>query len=102
MPLTTEPLVLLPGLLCDAGVWEPQIRSLGHALVIDYKAADSLADMAQITLREAPARFAMAGHSMGGRVALEVYRNAPGRVLRIALFNTGCAAKPAGDAGVRE
>jgi pimeloyl-ACP methyl ester carboxylesterase len=72
VPLTTGPLVLLPGLLCDAGVWEPQICSLGEVLAIDYGAADSLSGMAEITLREAPAQFALAGHSMGGRVAPEV------------------------------
>jgi pimeloyl-ACP methyl ester carboxylesterase len=94
--------VLLPGLLCDAGVWEPQICSLGEVLVIDYGAADSLARMAEITLREAPAQFALAGHSMGGRVALEVYRRDPERVLRLGLFDTGYTAKPAGEAGARE
>jgi pimeloyl-ACP methyl ester carboxylesterase len=100
--VTTEPLVLLPGLLCDAEVWEAQVREFSQTLVVDYGLADSLVRMAEIVLSAVPAQFALAGHSMGGRVALEMYRLAPERVLRIALFDTGCGAKPAGEAGDRE
>jgi pimeloyl-ACP methyl ester carboxylesterase len=58
--------------------------------------------MAQTALARAPERFAVAGHSMGGRVALEIFRSAPHRVTRIALFNTGYQARPAGTPGEDE
>ena len=58
--------------------------------------------MAEKVLREAPPRFALAGHSMGGRVALEVLRRAPERVAAIALLDTGVQPLAAGEAGERE
>jgi pimeloyl-ACP methyl ester carboxylesterase len=58
--------------------------------------------MAQTALREAPERFSLAGHSMGGRVALEVYQLAPHRVERIALLNTGYQPLASGPAGEQE
>jgi pimeloyl-ACP methyl ester carboxylesterase len=59
----------------------------------------SLGAMAERVLATAPATFALAGHSMGGRVALEIMRRAPQRVTRIALLDTGWRARPAGNAG---
>jgi len=97
-----EALVLLPGLLCDGAVWEPQIAALSdiaECTVADYGALDSLGAMAEAVLRTAPERFSIAGHSMGGRVAFEVFRRAPERVARIALFNTGAKPRAAGKAG---
>ena len=86
-------LLLLPGLMCDASVWAPQVEALSpqvHCLVPDYGLRDSLTAMAQQVLDEAPEeRFALAGHSMGGRVALEVMRLAPQRVTHLALLDTG-------------
>jgi pimeloyl-ACP methyl ester carboxylesterase len=99
------PLVLLPGFLCDARVWEAQIRDLADVAdctVPDWGTLDSLIDMAQLVLDTAPAKFAMAGHSMGGRVAFEVYRRAPERVTHVALLNTNYPPKPSGDAGETE
>ncbi len=58
--------------------------------------------MAQAVLRTAPERFSVAGHSMGGRVALEIYRLAPQRVARIALLNTGYLPLAPGAAGEEE
>ncbi len=58
--------------------------------------------MAEAVLRTAPERFSIAGHSMGGRVALQVYRLAPHRVARIALLNSGSSARPPGEAGEEE
>ena len=54
---------------------------------------DSILAMAQAVLRWAPPAFALAGHSMGGRVAFQVYRLAPERVTKIAVFNTGSDAR---------
>ena len=62
----------------------------------------SLGAMAERVLATAPATFALAGHSMGGRVALEIMRRAPQRVERIALLDTGWRALPAGSAGEDE
>ena len=78
-----EALILLPGFLCDQAVWERQIAGLSdiaECACPDYGSLDSLGEMAEMVLQIAPPRFAMAGHSMGGRVALEVCRRAPERV----------------------
>ncbi len=98
-------LMLLPGLMCDRTVWQPQIDALQqdwHCQVPNYEFADSLGAMADHVLKEAPDRFALAGHSMGGRVALEVMRRAPQRVTRLALLDTGYKALAPGEAGERE
>lgn len=98
-------LVLVPGLMCDHSVWDPLLKGIsGTACVqiIDHGQADSLVTMAQQLLALAPERFALAGHSMGGRVALEVMRLAPQRVTHLALMDTGYLPKAAGAAGQAE
>lgn len=103
--MSREAVVFLPGLLCDRAVWEPQIAALSgrfDCVVADYGADDSLAAMARTALESAPARFSLAGHSMGGRVALEILRVAPRRVTRLALLDTGYQARPEGEAGEAE
>ena len=103
-PPMPTPLILLPGLMCDHSVWSPLLPLLAHQQVhiADHGDSDSLIEMAQRLLKTAPPLFDMAGHSMGGRVALEVYRLAPERVRRIALMNTGYLSLPAGEAGEKE
>jgi pimeloyl-ACP methyl ester carboxylesterase len=99
------PLVLVPGIVCDEAVWAAQIeafRSERPVVVADHGTLDSLADMAGALLDRAPARFALAGHSMGGRVALEVMRVASQRVTRLALLDTGYEALDPGVAGLQE
>jgi pimeloyl-ACP methyl ester carboxylesterase len=85
-------LILLPGLLCDHALWEPQIAALSDACVprvADLTRDDSFPSMAARILAEAPAqRFALAGLSMGGYVAMEIMRQAPERVTRLALLDT--------------
>ncbi len=102
--MSATPLLLLPGLLCDAAVWAPQMAALGrNAMVAAYGSANTLGEMAEIALAAAPpGRFALAGHSMGGRVAFEVLRRAPARVDRLALLDTGIAPLAVGDAGETE
>lgn len=98
-------LVLVPGLMCDAAVWTPLLPRLSphcHCLVIDHGDSDDLQDMAARLLVAAPERFALAGHSMGGRVALEVYRQAPERVTHLALMDTGHTPRAVGAAGEEE
>jgi pimeloyl-ACP methyl ester carboxylesterase len=98
------PLLLIPGLMCDHSVWSPLLPLLPHqhVQIADHGDSDSLIDMAQRLLQNAPPLFDMAGHSMGGRVALEVYRLAPERVRRIALMNTGYLPLVDGEAGEKE
>lgn len=98
-------LILLPGLMCDYSVWADEIADLSEAwecLVVDYEDDDSLVAMAHRVLSEAPDSFAMAGHSMGGRVALEVMRLAPEKVQHLALLDTGYTALPKGEKGDKE
>jgi pimeloyl-ACP methyl ester carboxylesterase len=86
-----QSLLLLTGILCDATVWRHQIEDLGdiaEPAVPDYLNCDTLPAMAQKTLDAAPERFALAGHSMGARVALEMFRLAPERITRLALLDT--------------
>ena len=101
-----QTLVLLPGLMCDGGVWEPLLAHLPAGTtpcVADYGMANSLGAMATAVLQSAPAeRFALAGHSMGGRVAMELLRQAPQRVTGVALMDTGHLPRAAGEAGAQE
>src|SRR5579872_1939984 len=89
------PLILLPGLLCDAALWRAQVEGLGTLAtptIIDLTRDDSLAGMARRALAEAPPTFALAGLSMGGYVAQEVMRQAPERVTKLALLDTSARA----------
>lgn len=101
-----QPVVLmLPGLLCDEAVWAAQRAALAgcHCVVPDYGARDSITAMAEQVLAEAPGeQFSLVGHSMGGRVALEVVRLAPQRVQRLALLDTGIDPLATGAAGDAE
>jgi len=100
-----ELLVFVPGLVCDAEVWRGQINTLAadhRVQVAEHGLADSLAGMAARILEAAPPRFALAGHSMGGRVALEILARAPERVTRLALLDTGFENLAAGESGERE
>src|SRR6185436_20050590 len=85
-------ILFLPGLLEDADAFEQVISGLAEVatcVVADLTRADTIADLARDALRQAPAeRFLLAGHSMGGYVALEIMRQAPGRVAKLALLNT--------------
>jgi len=104
-PTARTSLILIPGLLCDTNVWRSQIAALcevADVQVSEHGSQDSLVDMARTILAGAPPRFAVAGHSMGGRVALEVFRTAPERVSGLCLMDTGIHPLPAGDAGERE
>ena len=87
-----QPLLLLSGLLCDETIWADIPERLGDAAdvrVVSFRGFSSILAMAEHVLTLAPERFAVAGHSMGGRVALEVVRCAPRRVSGLALLNTG-------------
>jgi pimeloyl-ACP methyl ester carboxylesterase len=96
--------VLVPGLLCDQDIWRDQALALGRdheVLCPGFMDHPSIAAMAEDILDRAPAQFSLAGHSMGGRVALEVVRRAPERVTRLALLDTGHHPAKAGEAASR-
>jgi len=90
------PLVLVPGMMCDARLYEPQIVALSGRRPLHLAAItghDSIAGLAAAVLAAAPLRFALAGLSMGGIVAMEMLRQAPVRVLRLALLDTNPLAE---------
>lgn len=96
---------LLPGLLSDAAVWRAQAQALSEThdvRVPHFFGYDSIPAMARGVLAGAPDRFALAGHSMGGRVAIEIIRLAPERVERLALLNTGIHPVREGEAVKRQ
>lgn len=92
------PIVLVGGLNCSARLYAAQIPPLwqfGPVTIADNRRDDSIKAMAERVLADAPPRFALAGLSMGGYVALEVVRQAPQRVARLALLDTAAGAETA-------
>lgn len=90
-----QPVVFLPGLLCDSRLWRDvvgELRDTIAPMVADLTLDDSMPAMAARTLAAAPPRFALAGLSMGGYVALEIMRQAPERVTHLALLDTSARA----------
>lgn len=90
------PLLFLPGMMCDARLFAPQIAALSGGRMVacmDISRHDTVAALAKAVLRDAPPRFALAGLSMGGIVAMEVLRQAPERVERLALLDTNPLAE---------
>jgi pimeloyl-ACP methyl ester carboxylesterase len=90
-----DTLVFIPGLACTSRLYEAQIEALSGdraIIVADHTRDDSINAIASRLLREAPERFSLAGLSMGGYIALEVMRQAPERVERLALLDT--SARP--------
>jgi pimeloyl-ACP methyl ester carboxylesterase len=99
------PVVFLPGLLCDRACWASQLVSLRGAAecsVADYGSLDSLGAMADAVLAQVHGDLVVVGHSMGGRVALEICRRAPARVRGLALLDSGYQARSHDEAGERE
>lgn len=87
--MAAEHLLLLPGMMCDARMWSDQIRDLDiNCIVPKLTGSDDLGDIAAKILREAPDKFAVAGLSMGGIVAFELWRQAPERITHMALLDT--------------
>ncbi len=90
------PVILVPGLNCSAGLYAEQIPALwrfGPVTVADHTRDDSIAAIARRILAAAPPRFALAGLSMGGYIAFEIMRQAPERVAKLALLDTGPGAE---------
>ena len=103
--MTLPHLLLLPGLVCDDAVWSHQSSHLSKVTTIkipDYGLSDSLEKMALVALEKTPERFALAGHSMGARVAFEIMRRVPNRVAGLAILDSAYRPRAAGEAGERE
>ena len=98
MPL--DPIIFLPGLLCDERIWSEQARALAPAptLIADLTRDESVGAMAERALADAPQRFSLVAVSMGGYVAFELFRRAPERISRLALFDTRAGAETAAGA----
>jgi pimeloyl-ACP methyl ester carboxylesterase len=97
-------IVLLPGLLCDASIWACQVAALeqhAEVAVADFSSHDSLTGMANSALALRPGPLVVIGHSMGARVALEMVRLAPERVMRLALIDTGIHPRREGEEATR-
>ena len=104
MPGNELPTVILPGLLCNGRMFGRQLRGLDRAMVVGghYGGADRLPAMAGYALRRMPPNCVLIGHSMGARVALEVWRSAPERVAALVLADTGVHLPQPGDREKRE
>ncbi len=103
--MSQTPLVMLPGMMCDARLFAPQIDGLSRdraVMVAPLHQAERIEDLASMTLDVAPHRFALAGLSMGGIVALEIMRRAPDRVSHLALMDTNPLAETPQRAADRE
>jgi pimeloyl-ACP methyl ester carboxylesterase len=87
----TMPTLLIPGLNCSARLYDEQIPALwrfGPVIVADHRRGDTIRGIAQSILADAPPRFALVGLSMGGYISFEIMRQAPERVLKLALLDT--------------
>ncbi len=88
----TPTIVLLPGLLCDAAVWQgvrPALEALAPVRIGDFSEGSSIGGWARAVLENVEGPLILIGHSMGGRVALEIAAQAPERVVALGLLDTG-------------
>ena len=100
-----EPLLLLPGMMCDARLFAPQFAALCDSravMVAPLTGRTTFEELARDILDNAPPRFALAGLSMGGIAAMEMVRQAPQRVSRLALMDTNPLAEPDDRAAQRD
>lgn len=101
----TESLVFLPGMMCDARLFAPQLADLSRdtaVTVAPITGGERMEEIASNLLDVLPQRFALAGLSMGGIVAMEILRRAPDRVTRIALMDTNALAETPQSAAMYE
>lgn len=86
-----EPIVFLPGMLSDARVFGPQLAELSaefSTMVVPVHGSETVLDLSNFVATQAPARFALVGHGLGGVIAMDLLRRMPERVTRIALMST--------------
>jgi pimeloyl-ACP methyl ester carboxylesterase len=102
---STLPIVLVPGLLCSARLYAPQIAALwplGQVAVADHRRDADIGAVAARILSVSPPRFALAGLSLGGYIAFEMLRQAPERIARLALLNTSARPETPEQTSARE
>lgn len=101
----SEPLVLIPGLMADARAFAGPMRVLAQercVMIAPAMLGERVEEMASNLLDQLPGRFALAGHGLGGVLAMELLRRAPDRVMRVALMNTHPLADTPQEAAARE
>lgn len=101
----TEPLVLLPGMMCDARLFAAQITALSRdraVMLAPITKGERIEEIAANLIDQLPARFALAGLSMGGIVAMELLHRIPDRITRLCLMDTDPLAEPPQVAAIRE
>ena len=84
-------LVMIPGMMCDERIFNPQIKELGkyyEVSIADISKHSNMTDLAADVLSKAPRNFCLAGHSMGGIVAMAICAQAPERIKKLALIDT--------------
>ena len=100
--MPADNILLLPGMMCDARLWEPQVDAFEQPVFhADTTSTDNFPAMAAQALQDAPERFAIAGLSMGGILAFEIWRQSPERVTHIALLDTNPRAELAARQSLR-
>jgi pimeloyl-ACP methyl ester carboxylesterase len=89
-PIDRSPLILISGLLSNEYVWLHQVSHLSQlaSISVACPTENTPEKMVQAILNKVPPVFALAGHSMGGWVCLEIMRVAPARVSKLCLLNT--------------
>ncbi len=105
MPFAIEPLVLIPGMMADARLFAPQITEFARTRAITVAlpiGGDRVEIIAERMLPQLPQRFALAGHGLGGVVAMEILRRAPDRVSRVCLMSTSPLPESPAQASERE
>lgn len=98
-------LILIPGLLSDNVVWEHAIDHFSKTMqvfIADHTTQDSLTDMAVDALALTDGPLMVAGHSLGARVALEMLRQAPERIDRVAFLDARTDAIQDGEQDMRQ
>ncbi len=103
--MPTQPLVLVPGLLCDEDLWRDQLPALAPladvAITMEQTRHATVSAIAAAILAASPERFVLAGLSMGGMIALEIMRQAPERVTRLALLDTSARGNSEEELAIR-
>lgn len=104
--MAKEPLILVPGVLCDEDLYRDQVPALAAyadvSIAMEQARHDTLPAIARAILDAAPRRFALCGLSMGGIIAFEIMRQQPARVSRLALLDTNARNILADERRVRE
>jgi pimeloyl-ACP methyl ester carboxylesterase len=102
--IVVTPVLLVPGLLCSSEIFAAQISALwgfGPVTIASTLEGERISQAAASILRDAPPRFALAGISMGGYLAFEIMRQAPSRVVKLALIDTSARADTVEQTGAR-